>query len=425
METHESKDINLLYTNWDGDVRLPNGNEIGFDKTKFTDFAGYITTHLNDVEYQEDKRKFNVNYIKLSEYRSDKIYFYAISHPNMSLRQILDDRLPINDTVIELSKKHNNIYFIYSYEHEGDNGNMGGLLLSRITSYELDSSKFIIINNNLKIYDSLNGTGILVHKSNFIPYSFSRVLREVESEFVPNKQGKFFMCRNRGPKDHRISLIIKLFVTKSIYDFNYSFVPESTNTRDNLFSLIKYFDISFFKQNQELINDINTNFKIDDYEVHKNWVNPITGDFQSNQPPIFRIPELPESFENSYVNVVTESIYDTSESAVHITEKSFRPFFYYQFPIFLASPHHVKYLCEEYGFDLFDDIIDHSYDHIFDDKKRMDAVVAEIKRINQNKESFKDYYIKNKDRFLKNREIYFNKACQLKQKDTDFLWNLI
>lgn len=425
METLEIKDINLLYTNWEGDTRIPNGRELGLDDINFVDFSGYILTHLNDLEYSDDNRKFNINYVKLSEYRSDKTYFYAISHTNKSLREILDDRLPINETIIELSKKHNNIYFIYSHEHEGDNGNMGGLLLSRIASYELDSSKFIIINNNLKIYDSLNETGILVHKSNFIPYSFSRVLREVESEFVLNKEGKFFMCRNRAPKDHRLSLIIKLFITKSIYDFNYSFVPESATIRNNLFSLIKYFDISFFKQNQELINHINTNFKIDDYEIHKNWLNPITGVFQSNQPPIFRIPELPESFENSYVNVVTESIYDTSESAVHITEKSFRPFFYYQFPIFLASPHHVKYLYEEYGFDLFDDIIDHSYDHIFDDKKRMDAVVAEIKRINQNKESFKDYYIKNKDRFLKNRKIYFDIACKLKEKDTDLLWNLI
>ena len=424
METLESKDINLLYTNWDGDTRLPNGSELGLN-TKFQDFAGYITTHLNDVEYQSDNRRFNVNYVKLSEYRSDKTYFYAISHPDLSLEEILENVLPINDMVIELSKKHNNIYFIYSREHEGDNGNIGGMFRSRIISYNLDVSKFIVINNNLKIYDSLKETEILAHKSNFIPYSFSRVLRCVDSEFVPNKQGKFFMCRNRTPKYHRIALIVKLFMNKSIYDINYSFIPEIGSIRANLFSLIKYFDISFFKQNKELIDDINSSFKIDEYEINKNWVNLETRQFQSNQPKIIRIPELPESFENSYINIVTESMYEASKSSVHVTEKSLRPFFYYQFPIFLASPHHVLYLKDEYGFDLFEDILDHSYDHIFDDKLRMNAVASEIKRINDNKDIFIDFYIKNKNRFIKNREIFFQKACEFKQKDTDFLWNFL
>lgn len=424
METLEIKDINLLYTNWEGDTRIPNGRELGLDEINFIDFSGYILTHLNDLEYSDDNRKFNINYVKLSEYRSDKTYFYAISHTNSSFQNILDDVLPINDTIIELSKKHNNIYFIYSHEHEGDSGNIGGLLSSRIMNYNLDESKFIIINNNSAINQYMGDYDFKVHKSNFIPYSYSRVLRNVESDFVINKQGKFFMCRNRSPKDHRISLLIKLFLNKTIYDFNYSFITETDSIRRNLFTIIKYFDVKFFRENQELINTINSTIKVDDYELEKNWINPETGDFQSNQPEIFRVPELNISFENSYVNVVTESLYEEHLQSVHISEKSYRPFFYYQFPIFVASPNHVQYL-RELGFDVFDDLINHNYDYNLDDKERLDMVADEIKKIHNNQDTFKDFYSKNKDRFIKNRKTYFDIACKLKEKDTDLLWNLI
>lgn len=425
METLESKDINLLYTNWDGDIRLPNGNELEYNKTKFQDFSGYITTHLNDNQYTNSNRRFNVNYVRLTEFKSNETYFYAISHPNMDLNKILDDTLPINDIVINLSKKHNNIYFIYSYEHEGDSGDISGKIISRANSLGIDLSKIIIINNNSIIYRYFENSDIKVHKSNFLQYSFSNVLRNVDSEFITNKAGKFFMCRNRGPKDHRISLIIKLFTNKLIDNFNYSFIPETHNIKHNLFSIIKYFDLKFFKENQELINYVGSNIKIDEYELEKGWINPLNGDFKSNQPPIFRIPELNSSFENSYVNVVTESIFEESRESIHITEKSFRPFFYYQFPIFVASPGHVMTMKEEFGFDMFDDIIDHSYDYIDNDKDRLDAVVKELKNINQNKDLFKQYYSQNKKKFIRNREIYFEMAVKNKEKDTDFLWNLI
>ena len=60
------------------------------------------------------------------------------------------------------------------------------------------------------------------------------------------------------------------------------------------------------------------------------------------------------------VNIVTESCY--LEDEIHITEKSMKPFYFYQFPLFLASYGHVKHLKERFGFDVFDDILNHSYD---------------------------------------------------------------
>ena len=90
------------------------------------------------------------------------------------------------------------------------------------------------------------------------------------------------------------------------------------------------------------------------------------------------------SIENSYVNIVTESTFIDSELVVHITEKSFRPFYFYQFPIFVASHHHVKHLKEIYGFDMFEDIINHSYDDLVNHRDRFFEIIKEIKRLNEN-----------------------------------------
>lgn len=427
METQEVKEINLLYSNWEGNIILPNASEMGIEFTQFSDFAGYLSSHLNSSLDTTKNRKFKINRINIDDYNPDTQYFYAISHPNMWLTEILDYCFPINGYLVELSNKYNNIHFIFSYEHEGDSCDTWGKLVNYINYFGMDASKFIVINNNSKIYEHKEqySLDITVHKSNFILHSFSKVLEYVESDFKEDKEGKFFMCRNRSPKDHRISLLIKLFNDGILNEINYSYIPEKEARRANVFSVIKYLGVSFYKEHTTLINDIANHTKVDDYELEKNWINPDNNDFQSDQDPIFLVPELSTSFENSYVNIVTESLYDASHEVVHHSEKSFRPFFYYQFPIFLASPHHVKFLRTQYGFDMFDDIINHDYDYCLDDVERMNMVIEQIKIINERKDEFILFYKNNKDRFIKNREILMQVAKESKQKDVDFLWDFL
>jgi len=64
---------------------------------------------------------------------------------------------------------------------------------------------------------------------------------------------------------------------------------------------------------------------------------------------------------------------------IFITEKSYKTFAWYQFPIWYAVPGLVEKIREQ-GFDVFDDIIDHSYDNDSDPNTRMDKVVAEAHR---------------------------------------------
>ena len=113
------------------------------------------------------------------------------------------------------------------------------------------------------------------------------------------------------------------------------------------------------------------------------------------------------------MNVVTESNFFSD--SIHITEKSIKPFYFYQLPIFLSGVDHVKFLKNKYDFDFFDEIIDHSYDNIKDNKKRLFAVFNEIKRILSNKEEIINFYINNKDRFEENK----NKVIKIKKDNSD------
>lgn len=430
METREKRKINLLYTHLDSNNNfLANGNELGVEHTIFNDGNGYISTHLAGFHDSDLTREIEVNKTHISNFDENEIYFYIISHPALSLNECLDTVFPVNKDVIDLSVKYDNIYITFLYEHEPDDEDAFPKLIRYVSDYSINPNKVIILNNNSKLYDFKKQykTDIKVHKSGFLAYSSYRVLRELDVSFVTDKKGKFFISRNRNPKQHRVSFILHLYMNNLIDEFNYSFIPENGTRPNNIYGYLEFFDTATVKENEKLINFINTHSKIDDYESKTNWISPETNEFNNrdDQGHIFLIPELKDSFENSYINVVTESVFNTPPSVIHISEKSFRPFYYYQLPIFVASLHHVSHLREDYGFDLFDDIIDHSYDFESNPKIRLQKVIDEIKRISKNKDSIIDFYKNNQERFEKNREIYKKIGIESKKKDFDFFWNLL
>lgn len=109
-------------------------------------------------------------------------------------------------------------------------------------------------------------------------------------------------------------------------------------------------------------------------------------------------------FSNAFVNIVSESSHDVmpdkmlklqqlinetnrlyTPDAVHhwervfVTEKTIKPIAMRQIPIFNTVRHHVRHL-RDIGLDLFDDVVDHSYDELEDPVQRIWAVAnqAEI-----------------------------------------------
>ena len=83
-------------------------------------------------------------------------------------------------------------------------------------------------------------------------------------------------------------------------------------------------------------------------------------------------------------------------------------------PIFFASYHHIQKVKEEYNLDLFDDLINHSYDNEPDDAKRFHMVINELKRLSEIGDEIKNYYKNNINRLIKNHQFISN----YKEKNT-------
>jgi hypothetical protein len=94
----------------------------------------------------------------------------------------------------------------------------------------------------------------------------------------------------------------------------------------------------------------------------------------------------PLEMTNSVFNVISETSMDQYTyqdlcwSRGMITEKTIKAYAYCQFPIWLAVKGFVQYQ-RELGFDVFDDIIDHSYDNVKNPSDRIKLIINELKKI--------------------------------------------
>jgi hypothetical protein len=116
-------------------------------------------------------------------------------------------------------------------------------------------------------------------------------------------------------------------------------------------------------------------------------------------------------FTSCFVNFAMETSYDAEISPFTwnshmISEKTTKPFTWGQVPIFLTVSNRVQYL-RDYGFDVFDDIIDHdSYDLEQNPKLRIVKAVDQLEKICRwDIQQCVDYKVKNMDRFLTNRYL--------------------
>lgn len=424
------KTCNLLYYKKIGDNFIPNGHEIYTDThIMYHDGMGYMSTHIRDSYDKELTEWFEMNYCHIDDFDDSITSFYIVDHPNVNYNQFGEDKFKIPDKLKSVILKHKNVFLTFLFEHESFPQEDFEIVINKLKLEGIPLSQVILISNNDKVYDLqkiYNVPELKVHKTNFLFYSFTKTLLDIKCDFKPNKDGKFFISRNRNPKKHRLGFLFYLIKENLLNEINLSFVPTFFVPPNDTIPYTYLFDENYIKENMDIIEWISNFRKQDDYEIEKNYINSETLEFQhhSDFSNLNHIPEYGKSFENSYINIVTESFYFENNS-IHITEKTLRPFYFYQIPIFVSTPEHIKYLKKWYNFDLFEDVIDHSYDLEFDNKKRMEMIIKEIKRINDNKEFFIKFYKNNQHRFEYNREEYKKTGLSCRKHDIDFFLNLM
>lgn len=200
-----------------------------------------------------------------------------------------------------------------------------------------------------------------------------------------SEKEKLFMCLNSAPRLHRVKMV------QSILDndlLNKGFVTFKSDK-----NTFEFFDIDLGKE---------TKYNIPQLLLDESL-------FSENAFGLH-----PKLSRNCYIDLVTESRYDLMPFK---TEKCVKPFYNLQFPIILGHQGIVNDL-RRMDFDMFDDIIDHSYDLVeqkshkgyesIDISTKVTMISAEL--IKLSKIDIHSLYIKNKERFLYNQKNLFDKT---------------
>lgn len=353
-----------------------------------------------------------------------KFYHLCTTKSYLSVFITNNDTLPISDVIINLLRKYKNFNVIFLTENESDSSDVLYLVQKQIDKLKLNSVQFIIINDNEDLENLKKdlGTDLLVHTSKFLHTKTLQIMSEHESNYNSDKK-YLFMCHNRRLHPHRFGLLCWLKKYNLLDSINWSFLRgfEIENRKySNGKIWFHYLDVIFNEKDKiNLAEEIEYVSKIDlkkdEYELNYE-IDSGNDSLDFNES--YRV----NSYKNAYINIVTESKFD-SQNITHITEKSFVPFYFYQLPIFVSSVYHLRILKDKYNFDLFEDLINHDYDVEHTHRERINKIVQEIKRLNDNKEMVIDFYKKNKDRFEENKR----KCIEISKNKTDYFFykNLI
>jgi len=358
-------------------------------------------------------RTFNYNNyknyrIEEVEKNPDKNFYYIMWNREIRWLSIDNNILPISDYVIKLIKNNKNLRVIFINEQEAENKNSLIQLEKILKIYDIDPKQFWLISNSSKMLDHKNelNSEINIHITRATGYALKQHM--IDLDFITKKEN-IFLCHNRSPKSHRYGVLCLLKKYNIIDYTDWSMINHSDNVR--YFEVFTDYDINLLQTEINYFNQIKR--QKSKYETEYDWF-----DDENN----IKWGEIynKKTFENSYFNIVTETFFDSPE--IHITEKSFKPFCAYQFPLILASKHHIKKFKEIYDFDFFDDVINHDYDNISNHRDRLFKFVEEVKRIQENKDFFITFYNNNQKRFEEN----FNKMKNMNLNyDHDFFDSLI
>jgi hypothetical protein len=381
----------------------------GIDVTKHT-----IDTYFKSYLHFEDYNVFDINEMPND---SNKYYYFFEYRYYLTVFIMSEKKLPLSETVINLLKSNPNFNLILSNDAESDDDFLIECLDNLFKTMGIDTNKIVVINCNESNHDlkkKLN-SNIITHSTNNGKFAYAKELTRFPYQFEENRNF-LFMTYNRMPKFHRFALLVHLMRHNILDNTDWSWLRgyelnELYSGRESDF--IQYLHqcplpeeiLKFEKEYKTLLN---VQIKKSIYEI----------DYQVDYPPNKIDTEASYSnyaYKNSYINIVTETNFEKND-IILTSEKSFIPLFFSQIPIIMASANHIKKMKDRYGFDFFDDIVDHSYDSEMNPNKRFKMIIDEILRLNNKKEEIVDFFKNNKSRFDRNVQI----IEEMKKDKTDY-----
>ena len=210
-----------------------------------------------------------------------------------------------------------------------------------------------------------------------------------------------FISLNRNHRHHR-SMLISLLYGLNIQDHGI-ITCLFKDTFTDLFESTKWQFSEHHRSIKALLGNGFESFKKNDTtlceskEIYKNNNNDNVSNFKD---------KLAAFYKDTFVEIVTETSY--TEKCFNITEKTLNSVYGCNFPIFLCSKGIVEFL-RNMGLDVFDDIVNHSYDTIEDPIDRLYAAINDNIELLSCNERTKQLWQKNKNRFVNNVDFVKNK----------------
>lgn len=341
---------------------------------------------------------------------SDESYVYFISSiQQLNKLMVESPKQLFNDKIVNLLQNFKKFKLVILNYGELEDEDTFKKLNEYVIDNNIDGGKIYLSNQNLDIPDYIKK-----YNSNINFFLPIRSYKDALNNFVnidigfQDKKEYLFMSYNRSMRPHRYALLCLLKKQQLLDDVDWSLITGwnlKRHIKNNGDNYVKQFYSNVLDENDfiELKSEIdffnNIDIKKSKYEESVS-LGGVGEDFPNCD---FYDGYRQNPYNNSYINITTESSFE--RNITHVTEKSFKPFYFNQIPIFVAGCGHIEKLKKRFSFDFFDDFVDHSYDSEVDPKKRLKQIVSEIKRIKENKSELLNYYVSNKDRFLQNQML--------------------
>ena len=204
------------------------------------------------------------------------------------------------------------------------------------------------------------------------------------------------LCLNNKPRIHRVGVVLYLLLLNLNTVFM-SFMSRGNwedNTEYDIRSILSYV-YQYSKLKDQLVNVSSRLVEFQDTAEYVYSKTPTNShNFIANLLPVYK---------NTAVEIITETT--AAEGTAHLTEKYVNCVFGKCFPIIIGTFKNVE-LYRSMGYDMFDDIIDHSYDYEPNPFYRMKMAIDANIEIISDRDLAISLHEENKERFENNIQNY-------------------
>lgn len=253
------------------------------------------------------------------------------------------------------------------------------------------------------------------------------LLPELDKDFSSHK---IFMCLNRQPRQHRINLVSYLLGLNFEQYGTVSFDKKNATASAWLERCSWTLTQQQIEQVKPALLHGYEKLKTLDLYQSLDQVNQIYNQFSSQPSNRFNAENFDVSlrslYRNHFVEIVSETLFNFP--FLGVSEKFKNSVYGCVFPILVGGAGLVKFL-QDLGFDMFDDIVDHSYDSIQDPLDRLCASINLNRLLLCDSNRTKKLWMQNKHRFISNIDFIKNKMLDIlknrAQRDFEKIsWNV-